>query len=167
MTAVTIQSDKIVLNEVKTTKHYQSHFYREKNKLTFWPTQYQNFLGYCLKTLNSSVSSFNLPVNDLEPVLDDLDAFIPITDDRQELYTMTGISKNWSCYMNYAKIVSYHLGRYLTPILSCYSAVQFATDLSQMIHKGVKLLIIRCPMGISLTLFPLMAILAGHWEYQT
>ena len=38
VTAVTVQSNKIVLNEVKTTKHYQRH-QMENTWRTFWPTQ--------------------------------------------------------------------------------------------------------------------------------
>ena len=35
MTAVTIQSNKIALNDVKTTKHYWSHRTKKKNVIDF------------------------------------------------------------------------------------------------------------------------------------
>ena len=40
MTAVTIQSNKNVLNEVKDNSGLLEPLYGKKNKLTLWPTHY-------------------------------------------------------------------------------------------------------------------------------
>ena len=57
MTAVTIQSNKIVSNEVKKKLDATRAILLKKNKQTFWPTQYKQMVGKAGRPDISLISS--------------------------------------------------------------------------------------------------------------